>query len=138
MADTKHCTSPQTQEQQQALKGLVNAAKYREIVGDNLIQSARELRLGRRFIFQQDNDPTHTAEATQKWHEDSKLSFLASKPSPQSIDLKRHKLKKPNYIDIVIQWYCSELCAATVQTFLNAQIPENACLLSYNVFKTKH
>ena len=102
MADTKHCTSPQTQEQQQALKGLVNAAKYREIVGDNLIQSARELRLGRRFIFQQDNDPMHTAEATQKWHEDSKLRFLASKPSPQSIDLKRHKLKKPNYIDIVI------------------------------------
>ncbi|CAB1453526.1 unnamed protein product [Pleuronectes platessa] len=31
------------------------------------MQSAKDLRLGRRFIFQQDNDPKHTARATKEW-----------------------------------------------------------------------
>ena len=38
------------------VEGKMNTAKYREILEDNLIQSAIELRLGRRFILQQDND----------------------------------------------------------------------------------
>ena len=54
----------------------MNAAKYREILEDNLIQSARELRLGRRFIFQQDNDPKHTSKATQKWFRDNEFNVL--------------------------------------------------------------
>lgn len=49
------------------IEGKMNAAKYREILEDNVILSARELRLGRGFNFQQDNDPKHTAKATQKW-----------------------------------------------------------------------
>ncbi len=39
----------------------MNAAKYRDILDENLLQSAQDLRLGRRFTFQQDNDPKHTA-----------------------------------------------------------------------------
>ena len=54
----------------------MNAAKYREILEDNLILSARELLLGRRFIFQQDNDPKHTAKATQKWFKNNKVNVL--------------------------------------------------------------
>ena len=44
----------------------MNAVRYNEILKDKLIQSARELQLGRRFIFQQDDDPKHTAKATKK------------------------------------------------------------------------
>ena len=67
------------------IEGRMNAAKYTEILGDNLIQSARELRLGRRFIFQQDNDPKHTAKATLVKKEPGKCSGVAeSKPRPQS------------------------------------------------------
>jgi transposase len=36
---------------------------YREILEGNLFQSSRGLRLGRRFTFQQDNDPKHTDKA---------------------------------------------------------------------------
>ena len=46
--------------------GKMNGAKYREIFGENLLQSAQDLRLGRRFTFQQDNDPKHTAKTTQE------------------------------------------------------------------------
>uniref|UniRef100_A0AAZ3S626 Transposase n=2 Tax=Oncorhynchus tshawytscha TaxID=74940 RepID=A0AAZ3S626_ONCTS len=49
------------------IEGKMNGAKYREILDENLLQSSQDLRLGRRFTFQQDNDPTHTAKTTQKW-----------------------------------------------------------------------
>ena len=42
------------------IEGKINGAKYREILDENLLQSAQDLRLGRRFTFQQDNDPKHT------------------------------------------------------------------------------
>ncbi len=44
-----------------AIEGKMNAAKYRDILDENLLQSAQDLRLGRRFTFQQDNDPKYTA-----------------------------------------------------------------------------
>ncbi|XP_068111015.1 olfactory receptor 6C4-like [Hyperolius riggenbachi] len=34
-------------------------AKYRAILEENLMNSAKDMRLGRRFTFQQDNDPKH-------------------------------------------------------------------------------
>lgn len=43
----------------------INTEKYREILEEKLIQCARELRLGRKCIFQQDSNPKHTARATQ-------------------------------------------------------------------------
>ncbi len=44
-----------------AIEGKMNAAKYRDILKENLLQSAQDLRLGQRFTFQQDNDPKHTS-----------------------------------------------------------------------------
>ena len=48
------------------IEGKMNGAKYREILDENLLQSAQDLRLGRRFTFQQDNDPKHTAKTMQE------------------------------------------------------------------------
>lgn len=58
------------------VEGKMNAASYCQILEDNLSLSTRELRLGRRYIFQQDNDPKHTAKATQKWFEDHHVNVL--------------------------------------------------------------
>ena len=44
------------------IEGKMNGAKYREILGENLLQSAQGLR--------QDNDPKHTAKTTQEWLRD--------------------------------------------------------------------
>ncbi len=38
----------------------LNAPKYWDSINENPVQSIQNLRLGRRFTFQQDNDPKHT------------------------------------------------------------------------------
>ena len=40
------------------IEGKMDAEKYRAILSENLFQSAQDLRLGRRFTFEQDNDLT--------------------------------------------------------------------------------
>ncbi|KAL0173820.1 hypothetical protein M9458_029788 [Cirrhinus mrigala] len=59
-----------------AIKGKMNVAKYRDILGENLLQSAQDLRLGRRFTFQQDNDPKHTAKITKEWLHNNSMTVL--------------------------------------------------------------
>ena len=54
----------------------MNGEKYREILDENLLKSAQDPRLGRRFIFQQDTDPKHTAKTTQEWLRDKSLNVL--------------------------------------------------------------
>lgn len=49
------------------IKGKMNGAKYREILDENLLQSAQVLRLGRRFTFQQDNNHKNTIKKMQEW-----------------------------------------------------------------------
>ncbi|KAI3353641.1 hypothetical protein L3Q82_004894 [Scortum barcoo] len=58
------------------IEGNMNAAMYRDILDENLLQSALDLRLGRRFIFQQDNDPKHTAKITKEWLQDNSVNVL--------------------------------------------------------------
>ncbi len=66
-----------------AIEGKMNAAKYRDILDENLLQSAQDLRLGRRFTFQQDNDPKHTAKITKEWlHNNSVTVFEWPSQSP--------------------------------------------------------
>ncbi len=59
-----------------AIEGKMNAAKYRDILDENLRQSAQDLRLGRRFTFQQDNDPKHTAKITKEWLHNNSVTVL--------------------------------------------------------------
>ncbi|KAG2462686.1 TCB1 transposase, partial [Polypterus senegalus] len=58
------------------IKGKMTAAMYRDILDENLLQSALDLRLGRRFIFQQDNDPKHTDRILKKWLQDNSVNLL--------------------------------------------------------------
>ena len=63
------------------IEGKMNVAKYRE----RSFMSTQDLRMGRRFTFQQDNDTKHTATTTQEWLQDKSLNVLEG-PS-QSPDL---------------------------------------------------
>uniref|UniRef100_A0AAZ3QC59 Uncharacterized protein n=1 Tax=Oncorhynchus tshawytscha TaxID=74940 RepID=A0AAZ3QC59_ONCTS len=54
----------------------MNGLKYREILDENMLQSTQDLRLGRRFTLQQDNDLKHTAKTMQDWLWDKSLNVL--------------------------------------------------------------
>ncbi|KAG2465303.1 TCB1 transposase, partial [Polypterus senegalus] len=58
------------------IKGKMTVAMYRDILDENLLQSALDLRLGRRFIFQHDNDPKHTANISKEWLQDNSVNVL--------------------------------------------------------------
>ena len=53
-----------------------DGAKYRKIPEGNLFQSSRDLKLGWRFTFQQDNDLKHTANVTPEWFKGKHLNIL--------------------------------------------------------------
>ena len=65
----------------------MNGAKYRDILDENLLQSTQDLRLGRRFTFQQDNDPKHTDKTTQEWLRDKSLNVLESVSQSPDLNL---------------------------------------------------
>lgn len=63
----------------------MTGASYINILDRNLQQSARELGLGRRFIFQQDNDPKHVCKISKEYFKAKKINVLEW--PPQSPDL---------------------------------------------------
>ena len=71
------------------IKAKMNGATYREILDEHLFKSAQDLRLERRFTFQQDNDPKRTAKTIQEWLQDKSL-YVLEWPS-QSPDLNSIK-----------------------------------------------
>ena len=40
------------------IEGKMDGANYRKILEENLLPSVRKLKLGRKFTFQDDNDPS--------------------------------------------------------------------------------
>jgi hypothetical protein len=58
------------------IEGMKDGANYREIIEGHLFQSSRDLRLGQRFTFQQNNDVKHTAKATLEWFKGKHLNVL--------------------------------------------------------------
>ena len=72
------------------IKGKLNAAMYRDILEENLLQSTLELRLGRWFIFQQDNDPKHTAKISKNWLQDNSVNVLEWPSQSQDLNPIEH------------------------------------------------
>ena len=60
------------------IEGKMNGAMYIEILDENLLKSAQDLRLGQKFTFQQDNDLKHTAKTMLEWLKDMSLNVLES------------------------------------------------------------
>ena len=51
---------------------------YSNILNENLIKSVVQLKMGRHFVFQQDNDPKHRAKTTQGWFKEAKIKVQTS------------------------------------------------------------
>ncbi|ORD95705.1 TCB2 [Hepatospora eriocheir] len=54
----------------------MDAIMYTKILNKNLKKSAKDLGLDENFVFQQDNDPKHTAKITDDWFEKNDINVL--------------------------------------------------------------
>ena len=57
-------------------KGQWMEQNKEKITEENLLPSARKLKLGRKFTFQHANDPKHTAKAALEWLKNKTINVL--------------------------------------------------------------
>uniref|UniRef100_A0AAY4B034 Transposase Tc1-like domain-containing protein n=1 Tax=Denticeps clupeoides TaxID=299321 RepID=A0AAY4B034_9TELE len=70
------CFSAKGTGQLHRINGKMNGAMYRKILSDNLLPSARKLKMGRGWVFQHDNNPKHTAKATKEWLKNKHIKVI--------------------------------------------------------------
>lgn len=75
------------------IEGKMNAAMYRGILDDKLLQSPLDLGLRRRFIFQQDSDPKSTAKIRNNSFRTTLWKSLSGHTNTNPIEHLRRDLK---------------------------------------------
>ena len=58
------------------IDGIMRKENYVDILKQHLKTSVRKLKLGRKWVFQMDNDPKHTSKVVAKWLKDNKVKVL--------------------------------------------------------------
>ena len=58
------------------IDGIMREEKYVDISKQHLKTSVRKLKLGRKWVFQMDNDPKHSSKVVAKWLKDNKVKVL--------------------------------------------------------------
>ena len=58
------------------IDGKMNAQMYKQILQENFMFSVDSLELPSDYIFQQDNDPKHTAKSTKKWLSENNVNVM--------------------------------------------------------------
>ena len=58
------------------IDGIMRTENYVDILKQHLKTSVRKLKLGRKCVFQMDNDPKHTSKFVAKWLKDNKVKVL--------------------------------------------------------------
>lgn len=58
------------------VEGIMNNSKYQSVLAQNLLASARKLKMKRNFIFQHDSAPKHTSKSTREWLHQKKIKVL--------------------------------------------------------------
>ena len=106
------------------IDGIMREENYADILKQHLKTSVRKLKLGRKWVFQMDNDPKHTSKVVAKWLKDNKVKVLEW--TSQSPDLnpiehlwaelkKRVRARRPTNLTQLHQLW--EACGRLLKTF---------------------
>ena len=58
------------------IDGIMRRDNYVDILKKHLKTSVRKIKLGRKWVFQMDNDPKHSSNVVAKWPKDNKFKVL--------------------------------------------------------------
>ena len=58
------------------IDGIKREENYVDILKQHLKTSVKMLKLGRKWVFQMDNDPKHTSKVVAKWFKDNEVKVL--------------------------------------------------------------
>lgn len=58
------------------IDGNMNGEMYRDILGKNLLESAKNLKMGNDWVFQHDDDPKHRAAIVTNWLNQHQMVFI--------------------------------------------------------------
>ena len=79
------------------IDGIMRIENSVDILKQHLKTSVRKLTLGRKWVFQMDNDPKHTSKIVAKWLKDNKVKVLgwpSQRPDLKPIEYVWAELKK--------------------------------------------
>ena len=77
----------------------IEGLMYRQILNENLLPSARTLKMGRGWVFQHDNEPKHTTKATKEWLKQKHIKVMEWPSQSPDLDLVAIGLM---YIQVVV------------------------------------
>uniref|UniRef100_A0AAZ3NXP4 Tc1-like transposase DDE domain-containing protein n=1 Tax=Oncorhynchus tshawytscha TaxID=74940 RepID=A0AAZ3NXP4_ONCTS len=104
---------------------IMRKEHYVDILKQHLKTSVRKLKLGRKWVFQMDNDPKHTSKVVAKWLKENKVKILdwpSQSPDFNPIenlwaDLKKHvRARRPTNLTQLHQ-LCQEEWAKIHPTY---------------------
>ena len=111
---------------------------YVDILKQHLKTSVRKLKLGRKWVFQMDNDPNHTSKVVAKWLKENKVKILewpSQSPDLNSIvnlwaELKKHVVaRRPTNLTQLHQ-LCQEQWAKIHPTYCGKLVEGDPKLLT--------
>ncbi|GFU76004.1 transposable element Tc1 transposase [Trichonephila clavipes] len=132
------------------IDGIMHNIAYLNILQNNLKESADNLGLGSNFIFQQDNDPKHTAFVVEEWllyHCRNQLNILPQSPDLNVIDhlwshlersVQKHQITSKEQLKTVLQEEWLNIAPETTRHLVESMPRRLEAVISATGYATKY
>ncbi|GFX82105.1 transposable element Tc1 transposase [Trichonephila clavipes] len=129
---------------------IMHKMAYLNILQNNLKESADNLGLGSNFIFQQDNDPKHTAFVVEEWllyHCRNQLNILPQSPDLNVIDnlwshlersVQKHQITSKEQLKTVLQEEWLNIAPETTRHLVESMPRRLEAVISAIGYATKY